>query len=64
MQYGQNVDAVVKAGKLVLTVDLSANGTPSRSGKSVVIGTTRGSVQVDVGDGQAVTVGLNVYRAR
>jgi hypothetical protein len=51
----------VEDGMLTIQVDLSHDlGTPSTSGKSTVIATTRGNVTVP-GVG---TIGLNVYRRR
>lgn len=50
----------VKGDKLVVTVDLKADQGTSRSGKNLVIATSRGNI--DVGDG--VKLGLNVYKAR
>lgn len=58
---GNNVTAEVKDDKLVLTVDLSVDGAESKSGKSVVLGSTQGNKKVPYGDGE-VTIGLNVYK--
>lgn len=63
MQYGDNVAVAVQDGKkgkrLVIEVDLSARGTPSKSGKNTVIASTKGNKAVaDAG----VMLGLNVYR--
>ena len=60
---GQNVVAEVKGDLLTLVVKLSERGTPSRSGKSEVVGTTSGN-QVVSYNGSSVWVGLNVYRKR
>ena len=56
---GQGFTATVSEdGKtLNITVDLSAQGVPSKSGKSMVVASTRGNMSM--GD---VQVGLNVYR--
>jgi hypothetical protein len=56
---GEGFMARVEGNKLIITVDLDREGTPSKSGKSLVIATTRGNVRI--GD---VSVGLNVYRRR
>jgi hypothetical protein len=56
---GEGFTARVEGDELIITVDLSRQGTPSKSGKSLVIATTRGNVKI--GD---VSVGLNVYRRR
>jgi len=60
---GENVKGEIKDGKLTLTIDLSAAGTVSRSGKSSVIASTRGNKRIGEGE-QEVTIGVNVYRAR
>ena len=57
----QNVKMSVKGDKLVIEVDLSAQGTISKTGKSEVIATTRGNAQVP---GREERVGINVYRPR
>ena len=63
MEYGQNVLARVENGKkgkrLVIEVDLEVGGEPSKTGKSVVIASTKGNKHV----GEAgVMLGVNVYR--
>lgn len=62
MKIGNNVDVEVDGSKMVITVDLSVEGTPSSSGKSLVIGSTQGNKKVGEGDSE-VTVGLNVYKS-
>ena len=52
----RNIHTEVKAGKLIITIDLNAKGELSGSGKSVVIGTTEGNTSV--GD---VKLGVNCY---
>jgi hypothetical protein len=54
---GRNVEATVKDGKLTLVIDLSVEGQPSASGKTKVIATTNGFVNIS-----GVLVGLNVCR--
>jgi hypothetical protein len=63
MQYGQNVEVALQDGKkgkrLVIEVDLGVQGTPSNTGKSIVIASTKGNKAIlEAG----VVVGLNVYR--
>jgi len=53
-----NVTTETKGKKLIITVDTSEEHGLSKSGKTKIIASTRGNV--DVGDG--VFVGLNVYR--
>jgi hypothetical protein len=57
-----NVDLKVEQGKLVVTVDLTKDLGPSASGKSVMIATTAGNV--DVPGAPGVKIGLNVYRKK
>lgn len=57
-----NIKMTVDNGKLTIVVDLSAPTTPSASGKTDVIASTRGNA--DVPGQQGVKVGLNIYRAR
>ena len=56
---GEGFTAEIKEQKLVITIDLAREGTPSKSGKNMTIATTRGNRRI--GD---VSIGLNVYRPR
>lgn len=56
---GEGFTAKVQNGKLLIEVDLNREGVPSRSGKTMVIASSRGNL--NIGD---VTLGLNVYRKR
>lgn len=58
----KNVKLEVDGRTLTITVDLGINHGRSRSGKSVIVGTTEGTATVKDADGKAVCVGLNVYR--
>jgi hypothetical protein len=58
----RNVDYKVEKGKLVITVDLTKKGEPSGSGKSEVIGTTSGNIELVGAAG--VYMGLNVYKKK
>jgi hypothetical protein len=60
----QNVQAEVKAGKLIITVDLSQRLGPSKTGKSVIVATTGGNARVPGKDHDAVKFGLNVFEGR
>lgn len=55
----QNVEFNVKGNKLTITVDLSKEFGLSKSGKSVVIGSTLGNVNL----GNGVMMGLNIYKS-
>jgi len=55
---GQGVKYSIEGDDLLIRVDLRAQGVRSASGKTVVIASSRGNVQVIPG----VFLGLNVYR--
>ena len=58
----KNIELKVEHGKLIITVDLSQELGPSASGKSVMIATTEGNV--DVPGASDVKMGLNVYKKK
>jgi hypothetical protein len=60
---GEGFEAFVDGTTLVLRIDTTGQGTPSSSGKNMVIATTRGNQSFNVG-GKTVTVGLNAYVKR
>ena len=55
----KNVETKVADGKLIITVDINKTFGPSKSGKTIIIASTEGNVQI--GD---VRVGLNVFKPR
>lgn len=55
------MDYTVKGNVLTITVDLSAKGHPSKSGKNTVIATTSGNVSIGKDD---IKLGLNVYKPK
>ena len=58
----KNVEMNVEHGKLLITVDLSQELGASASGKSMIIATTEGNVEVP--GATDVKIGLNVYRKK
>ena len=58
----KNIEMKVEHGKLTITVDLTSDLGPSASGKSVMIATTEGNVEVP--GAPDVKIGLNVYRKK
>ena len=51
----------IKDNKLLIEIDLE-KPTPSSSGKTLVVASTRGNVVTDAKvDGKPVTIGLNAY---
>ena len=58
----RNIEMKIEQGKLMITVDLTKELGPSASGKSVIIATTEGNV--DVPGAPNVKIGLNVYHKK
>ena len=58
----KNVAMSIEHGTLTITVDLAKELGPSSSGKSIIIATTEGNV--DVPGAPDVKIGLNVYRKK
>ena len=58
----KNVETKVEHGRLVITVDLTKELGPSASGKSIIIASTEGNI--DVPGTADVKMGLNVYRKK
>jgi D-alanyl-D-alanine carboxypeptidase len=56
----ENITIDRKGNILTITVDLSKTGTPSASGKTMVIASTKGNHKIE-GD---IFVGVNVYKPR
>lgn len=54
----QNVDVKKEKDKLIVTIDLKAKTTASKSGKSLMIATTNGNQRV-IDD---IVLGLSCYR--
>ena len=57
----KNVDLKVEGSLLTITVDLSKDFGPSSSGKTTIIATTEGNVNVPERDEK---IGLNVYKKK
>jgi uncharacterized OB-fold protein len=58
----QNVEIKKTGNILTVTVDLSKNSGPSKSGKSIVIASTLGNALID--PEKKIYMGLNVYSTR
>ncbi len=58
----KNIDLKVEHGKLIITVDLGKEFGESSSGKSIIIATTEGNVDVPSVDD--TKIGLNIYRKK
>jgi len=57
----KNVETRVEGGKLHITVDLSKDFGPSKTGKTIIISSSEGNQKVE---GTEAIFGLNVYRKR
>jgi len=55
----QNIEMSVKGKILTITVDLSKELGPSKSGKTILIASTKGNQKVD---GSDAIVGVNIYK--
>ena len=57
-----NVAMRVDGNKLTITVDLSKDFGPSKSGKTNVIASTLGNVDIEGHEG--MKIGLNIYKSK
>ncbi len=55
-----NIEIEVKDNKAVITIDLSKDFGPSKSGKTIVVATTRGNVAIP--GSEDIKLGLNCYK--
>jgi len=55
----KNVNMQVEGNTLTITVDISKDFGPSKSGKTRIIATTAGNISVP---GTDAKIGLNIYR--
>ena len=67
----KNIDMKVEGNFLIIKVDLTKDLGPSKSGKTIIIASTEGSVKVEKPPrdnekmgGILAMVGLNVYKGR
>ena len=55
-----NVQIEVNDNKAVITIDLTKDFGPSKSGKTIVVATTRGNVPIPGSD--TIKIGINCYK--
>lgn len=55
--------ARIENGKLIIELPVIDPPVPSKSGKTLVIATTRGNKRVNI-DGQNIIIGVNAYKYR
>jgi len=60
MKYGKNVELEITEKTLVVTIDLTAEMTESKSGKSKILATTSGNKSIDVPN-RNLKFALNLY---
>ena len=58
----KNIDMAVSGNILTIKVDLSKSYGPSKSGKTTIVATSEGNV--DVPEAPGVKAGLNIYKGR
>jgi hypothetical protein len=58
----KNVEMQVEGTVLTIKVDLSKEFGPSKSGKTIIIATTEGNIQLP--DHKDKKIGLNIYRTK
>ena len=56
-----NTDIQIKGDILTITVDLSKDSGPSKSGKTLIIASTQGNKTIP---GTPAVIGLNIYKPR
>jgi hypothetical protein len=54
------IEMKVNGDKLILTIDLTATGEPSSTGKTLLVASTRGAVAVDYPKRPGMKVAVNV----
>jgi hypothetical protein len=58
----KNIEMTLTGEKLVITVDLTKDYGPSKSGKSITIASTEGNISIP--DHEDIKIGLNIYRKK
>ena len=59
----KNVEVKIDGNVLTIRVDLSKTHGASKSGKNIVIASTKGNQEIEYGEkGGCVMMGLNVYK--
>jgi hypothetical protein len=56
----KNIKFDIKDGKLIITINLEEEGEPSKSGKNLLIASSKGNVDVP---GTNLKLGLNLYKS-
>lgn len=57
-----NIKTKLSGDKLTIEIDLSKDFGPSKSGKTIVVASTLGNV--DVADHDGMKMGLNIYKSK
>lgn len=58
------MDVKINGNKMVITIDIENGRTPSSTGKTLVVATTKGNVKTGVTDqrtGKEIVIGVNAY---
>jgi hypothetical protein len=57
----KNIEMKQEGNKLIIIIDTAAPGSPSKSGKSIIIATTAGNQEVTTTSGRKCYLGINFY---
>jgi len=57
----ENIELQIKDDKLIITIDLTKKGEESKSGKSIVVASTRGNKRIKEYEKKNIMLGLNCY---
>ncbi len=58
----KNIEMALNGEKLVITVDITKDFGPSKSGKSITIASTEGNISIP--EHEDIKIGLNIYRKK
>jgi ABC-type transporter Mla maintaining outer membrane lipid asymmetry ATPase subunit MlaF len=56
-----NVTLTVEGGKLLIEIDGNKRLGQSKTGKSTIVATTKGNVQIGLPSGEVLYLGVNAY---
>lgn len=58
----KNIETKLNGTKLTITVDLSKDFGPSKSGKTTIVASSEGNVAIADSTGKQFKMGLNIYK--
>ena len=63
MNIGENVDYKIEKDTLTIIIDLTREFGESKSGKSIIIASTRGNKKVNYKD-EKIAIAVNIYKPK